>query len=289
MRLLARESEAVGPRASGAASPRPLAACAHRPLRLPVKDARILLDVLGPSLALWRAAEIAVLREQVLDPPVLDLGCGEGIVTSFITSHAAFGLDPDPLTLARASRLGVYAHLLSTTLENSDLPEAGIATVLSNSVLEHLPRLDVTLATIARVLRPGGLLLATVPTDAFSAWLTLPSTRYAAWRNRQLLHRNLLPAAHWRLHLARAGLELIAVRPYLRRSLVTAWDALELLQQVRTGGRQVFGMFWRRVPSSALDRMARLIAGLDLSAAEPGGGRLLVARKPVAEAPHGAN
>ncbi len=57
------------------------------PLYLDTPTFRLLLDLQGPSLALWRAAEIAALREQTFEPPVLDLGCGDGIVSSMVLSQ----------------------------------------------------------------------------------------------------------------------------------------------------------------------------------------------------------
>jgi SAM-dependent methyltransferase len=250
-----------------------------QPLRLCAPDFRTLLALQGPSLGLWRAAEVAALREQVYDHPILDLGCGDGLVTSMVLSHVEVGLDPDTGALARAAQRGVYERFEAAPVEESRLPDASMGAVLSNSVLEHLPQLDRVLQTVARLLRPGGRLVCTVPTEAFSRWLLLPLPRYAAWRNRQLIHRNLWPVERWAWYLAQAGLELVAVRPYLRPELVRSWDALELLQQIWIGHRRVAGVVWQRIPPSALDRLAQWAARLDLAAAAPGGGRLIVARK----------
>jgi SAM-dependent methyltransferase len=146
-------------------------------------------------------------------------------------------------------------------------------------VLEHLPRLDAVLEAVARVLRPGGRLIFTVPTEAFSKWLVLPVARYAVWRNRQLCHLNLRPVEWWASHLERVGLEVDEVRPYLRHELVSMWDALELLQQIWVFHRRLVSIVWQRIPPTVLERMACWASHIDLSAPEPGGGRLVVARK----------
>ncbi|HZU65935.1 MAG TPA: class I SAM-dependent methyltransferase [Ktedonobacteraceae bacterium] len=249
------------------------------PLHLDAATFRTLLQLQGPSLGLWRAAEVAALREQVFEPPVLDLGCGDGLVTSMVLSKVEIGLDPDEKVLERAAQRHVYERFEAVPAEEMRLPDASIGTVLSNSVLEHLPCLDAVLAEVARVLRPGGHLIFTCPTEAFSRWLVLPSARYAAWRNRQLRHLNLWPTERWIEHLNNAGLEVELVRPYLRHGWVSLWDALELAQQVWIADKRLVGMIWRRIPSSSMDRLARKASQLNLAASVPGGGRLIVARK----------
>jgi SAM-dependent methyltransferase len=249
------------------------------PLHLDAPTFRTLLELQGPSLGLWRAAEIAVLREQIYTPPILDLGCGNGLVTSFVLSKVDIGLDPDEKELACAAQRAIYSRFEAVPAEESDLPDASIGTVVSNSVLEHLPRIDDVLAMIARVLRPGGRLIFTAPTETFSSWLALPLTPYAGWRNSQLQHLNLWSTEQWYGHLLRVGLQVEVVRPYLRRSLVSLWDMLELWQQIWLFRRRLVSLLWRRIPSALFEQMAHWASHLDLAAPVPGGGRLIVARK----------
>lgn len=251
------------------------------PLRLPVATFRYLLELQGPSLALWRAAEVAALREQSYEPPILDLGCGDGLVTSLALPHVDIGLDPDPRPLQRAARLHLYDRFVVAPIEAAAIPAGSISTVVSNSVLEHVERIDAALAAVSRLLRPGGRLIFTAPTEAFSRWLTFPSPVYAATRNRTLAHHNLWTATQWAERLQRAGLDVELVRPYLRRPLVTLWDALDLTQQVWIGRYRLVSLLWRRIPSPLMDQLARWGASLDLSAPAPGGGRLLIARRPL--------
>lgn len=249
------------------------------PLHLPVNDFRYLLSKQGPSLGLWRAAEVAVLRQQTYRRPVLDLGCGDGLVTSLVLPCVDIGLDPNAQALRNAAWHDVYLRLEAVPVEEADLPPASVGTVISNSVLEHVENLDEVLRAVARLLRPDGRFVFTTPTEAFSRWLALPLGRYAAWRNRQLVHHNLRPAAWWQTRLARAGLEVETVQPYLRPGLVRTWDLLELMQQIWIGRQRLFSLFWRRLSPGTLDRLAQRAAALDLSAGAPGGGRLIVAQK----------
>jgi SAM-dependent methyltransferase len=253
-------------------------------LTIPEQDFRFLFGKLGPSLGLWRAAEVAVLRAvacraDVLTPPVLDLGCGDGLVTSLVLPRVDIGVDPNRAAIAQAASLGVYQRLLPDLMEAAGLPEASVGTILSNSVLEHVASIDTVLASIYRALKPGGWLIFTCPTHAFSSWLSIPSARYAARRNAHYQHLNLWPVEEWDCRLARAGLRLEYVHPYLRPGWVRAWDALELLQMIYIRRTRVFGKVWRSLPPAWLDALARRAARLDLSAPQPGGGRLIAAQK----------
>ncbi len=250
-----------------------------RPLYLDAQTFRELLLQQGPSLALWRAAEIAALREIAFQHPILDVGCGDGLVTSQVLDYVEVGLDPDKRVLERAARLHIYQHFEQVSAEDMQLPDASIETVLSNSVLEHLPGIDETLTSIARVLRPGGKLVFTCPTEQFSSWLVLPLKQYTTWRNQKLCHLNLWSVECWRHHLKQAGLEIEEVRPYLQHAHVFLWDAFELLQQIWIGHKRLVGILWRLIPGTMMDRIAKWASQQNLSSAHPGGGRVIIARK----------
>jgi hypothetical protein len=119
----------------------------------------------------------------------------------------------------------------------------------------------------------------TAPTGRFGRWLLLPVAPYARWRNRRLVHLNLWSARGWAERLGAFGLTVVSVRPYLRRALVAAWDALDLAEQVWVARRRLVGVAWRRLPAGVLRRLARAASRLDLAAPSPGGGHLIVARK----------
>lgn len=90
----------------------------------------------------------------------IDLGCGPGRITAFLTGLGldATGLDLSPEMIAQASQL--YSDLSFTTGSMTCLPypENSFSGALAWYSLIHIPddRLDRVIAEAARVLRPGG-------------------------------------------------------------------------------------------------------------------------------------
>ena len=107
------------------------------------------------------------MYEQVPDGgPILDVGCGSGYFTKWLSEHrgSAIGVDivEDFVLLAR-SRHGIEAHVMEAG--QLDFPDASFASVTADNVLEHCLDPVVALQEIHRVLRPGGSLLALIPPD----------------------------------------------------------------------------------------------------------------------------
>lgn len=249
-------------------------------LRLDYARWLLLLRDFGPSLGLWRAAEVAALAEREYARPILDFGCGDGFVASLAFGNVEVGLDPWDLAIREARKKGVYERLIKTAIERSGLRSGSFATVISNSVLEHLNNPGAALGAVASLLRPGGKFVFTVPTEVFARWLMLPFQSYSRWRNQCLDHLNLWNVERWREELSRNGLKLEKVRPYLRPALVRVWDTLDFCQQLQIGKYRLASVLWKNLPSPALERIASWCSGLELSAAgEVAGGRLMVACK----------
>lgn len=244
-------------------------------------EASAFLDLfrkLGPSLGLWRAAEVAALRRHRYARPVLDLGCGDGLVASMVLNRIEFGCDPYSESLRSALATGVYGRLDAVPVEEAGIPEKSIATVICNSVMEHVPNPQPVLESVATMLAPGGCFVFTTPTDRFAQWLMLPMDRYRSWRNMRLSHFNLWSKEQWAESLERHRLRVRDVRPYLRPALVFLWDTVDLLEQVRVAKKRLVGLVWRRLPHPALSRLAGAASRLDLSAAS-GGGQMIVAER----------
>ena len=90
---------------------------------------------------------------------VLDLGCGDGVLTLQIAASGAsvVGVDASPDMIAAARTRGLDARIVDARA----LPfDSEFDAVFSNAVLHWIPEADAVLAGVARALRPGGRFVA---------------------------------------------------------------------------------------------------------------------------------
>jgi SAM-dependent methyltransferase len=94
---------------------------------------------------------------------VLDLGCRSGALTRhFLEGNSVVGLDVDAAALEKARALGIEP--VQANVEEP-LPFEGESfdAVVAGELFEHLRFPDDVVAEIRRVLRPGGVLVGSVP------------------------------------------------------------------------------------------------------------------------------
>ena len=125
--------------------------------------------------------QIAIAREMVAAAPpglFLELGVGTGRFAASLASRGrpCVGLDISRQMLGRtaerAARYEQQAHLRLVQASGLALPfaNASLGAGLSLNVLSHIPDAEATLAELARVIRPGGLLAVNFP-NAWSPYL----------------------------------------------------------------------------------------------------------------------
>lgn len=170
--------------------------------------------------AILRAVEAHYYQDFALQPPVLDVGCGDGHFASVVFERPLdVGIDPWTGPIRQAGRLGGYRRLVQGDGGRMPFPEAYFGSALSNSVLEHIPHVQQVLAETCRVLQPGGLFLFCVPNPGYLAELSVPKAlhglglgaageAYRAWFRRMSRVEHAEPVAVWRAWLEQAGLEL---------------------------------------------------------------------------------
>lgn len=96
---------------------------------------------------------------------LLNIGCGDGYLerTAQQRKWKVISVDPDASSVDRLKALGVDARCGS--IESLPVDSQSVDVVVCTEVLEHLTpnSLEAGLAQIERILKPGGLLIGTVP------------------------------------------------------------------------------------------------------------------------------
>jgi SAM-dependent methyltransferase len=94
---------------------------------------------------------------------VLDLGCRSGAFTQhFLEGNDVVGLDVDRVALEKAAELGIEP-VVANVEDPLPFPDASFDAVVAGELLEHLQFPDALVAEARRVLRPGGVLVGSVP------------------------------------------------------------------------------------------------------------------------------
>jgi SAM-dependent methyltransferase len=209
-----------------------------------------------PATAYWRAVEIDALAQAGLPQGRgLDLGCGDGKLTDILFEltgvRELVGIDPDPKETRAAARYPFYARVHTTTGDKVPEPDGAFDFVISNSVLEHIPNLEATIAEVGRLLKPGGRFYFTVPQPAFHDNLAgalfglTDRARYLERLDARIAHFNYLTAEDWSQLCGRHGLEVRSCRGYLDRGQTRRWETLSRM----TGGLlyALAGQRWRPI------------------------------------------
>jgi SAM-dependent methyltransferase len=119
--------------------------------------------------------------------PVLDAGCGPAQVCGYLTSRgrAAIGIDLTPGMLAAAAKLVPQAALIAADLLALPVRPASCAGVVCSYSLHHLPaaRLDVALAGLSEVLKPGAVLVVFTHGGEGEDWLDRDEGRVVVSRH----------------------------------------------------------------------------------------------------------
>lgn len=236
--------------------------------------------------------------------PMLDLGCGHGRFTRIVFGsdrRITTGCDLLHQQLISARDSGTYQIVTRADGHRLPLPVASFATVLSNSVLEHIREPAPVLRQVARILKPGGRLIITVPSDRFHSYLAASqkhrasgqpglAAAYNAAVDQQLQHFHYHTPNEWARLFQTTGLELVHVNYYMAPAATEEWDRMN--QRYGIGRRSLFSMLvsprlrrlgYQRLLAwtlpRLLDRRLRPYYEMTLTPGETGAGLLLVAEK----------
>jgi len=170
--------------------------------------------------AMLRAVEAQFYQAYPLEPPVLDVGCGDGHFASVTFDRPLdVGLDVGDATMRQAARLGGYHLLVLGDGGVMPFPDAYFGSAVSNSVLEHIPHVRQVLGEVSRVLKPGATFLFCVPNPGYLSELSIPTwlhrnrlhslgEAYRSWFRRMSRVEHAEPAEVWQAWLEAAGFSL---------------------------------------------------------------------------------
>ena len=149
---------------------------------------------------------VLYLLERYLPPnsgtphKVADLGCGCGMMLVRLSEkYDAVGLDTSPQATEFAARRGVRANL-GALPEDVPLPRENYDAVLMLDVLEHLKQDRASVEVAAGLLKPGGILICTVPAHMW-LWTKFDEDHHHFRRYSERQFRSLVQVPSVRLEL----------------------------------------------------------------------------------------
>lgn len=169
---------------------------------------------------LLRAVESRFYLDIDLPSPTLDVGCGDGHFASLTFDRPLeVGLDPWRAPIHEAKQYNAYNLLVEADGGRMPYEDGKFASAVSNSVLEHIPHLDVVLAETARVLQPGALFVFCVPNHNFLPNLSVArffdtvglkslAAAYRSFFNKISRHHHCDDPETWKIRLEKAGFKI---------------------------------------------------------------------------------
>lgn len=224
------------------------------------------------SLAVWRAAEAdAIFRTYIkfkygssrkkrgkllFQKPVLDVGCGFGEFAGvFFDTQIEMGIDISMDDLIKAKNGRKYKNLMAVDARQMRFKENTFSTVISVSVLEHIPHPELSIKEVYRVTKKGGIFIYTVPTSTLNDHLFYPqffrslglthfARLYLETYHKVFKHINLYTTNRWKQMTEEAGFKVIQTEGTFTSSLVKAFDIFLLSALPSQMSRWLIGTRW---------------------------------------------
>src|ERR1051326_366439 len=205
------------------------------------------------ALALERSLECNILARHTFEPPVLDLGCGDGLFASMLFADPLdTGVDLSNEEISRARKRGTYRELICCPGSVIPKPEGSYQSIVSNSVLEHIPDLTPVLRESFRLLKPGGCFYLTVPSNQLDrqslihilltgVGLKRMASRYRSFYNRFWKHHHAYSLTEWKHQIAEVGFQVVEAHTYDPKRTALMNDCLMPLALLSSAWRKLFG------------------------------------------------
>ena len=118
------------------------------------------------------------MRALVPDQPslrILDVGCGTGLNTSFLTraGHSVTGIDLSHIAIEKYREKGFEGIVCDVERARTPFADSSFDLVYASEVIEHCADTTAFLRELHRVSKPGGKVLLSTPNSAFWAYRVL--------------------------------------------------------------------------------------------------------------------
>jgi ubiquinone/menaquinone biosynthesis C-methylase UbiE len=115
----------------------------------------------------WGRSTVAkrLIRRLGKSQLALDIGCGTGLITRFIQSSHVVGIDINRWNLGKAKRRIQDADFVQCDVEHLPFRNGLADLAICTEVVEHLYFPSRAVGEIARVMRPNGMFIGSVPSS----------------------------------------------------------------------------------------------------------------------------
>lgn len=187
-------------------------------------------------MSFWRSLECEQYARRPLPGPILDVGCGDGLFAlTVFGKQLEAGIDLDQKEVDRAIQRQAYKKTVCGSVNYLPFSSKSFKTVISNCVLEHVPDIDGALKEISRVLKPGGRLMITVPSECYNTHsffggifralgLGGVEKKYIDGLNRIFKHHHVDDAKTWEKRFKKAGLKLVEAEYFVSLEAFHAYE-----------------------------------------------------------------
>jgi SAM-dependent methyltransferase len=206
-----------------------------------------------------------------MERPLLDVGSGFAeFGQAFFDEAADVGLDISRRDLLLSQEADVYKSLLQADARRLPLRDAAFRSVMSVSVLEHIPDVAPFFPEAYRVLQPGGKLVFSVPLVEMDDYMLVPplartmglrgvGQAYMRRIHRAFKHVNLHEPEWWLGKVREAGFDIERQRRIISRRATRMFDFGLPAAMVSQAGRLTSGRRWVWHPEPIVDMWTRIL------------------------------
>lgn len=211
-----------------------------------------------PASVLFRSIELKslnkVCNDIVFSGPSVDIGCADGKISQLMFDEPFnFGLDNGEVEDYKiAIKNNVFEKVFVESATKTSIKDQSINFAFSNSVLEHIKKIDLVLSETNRILKKDGYFVFTVPSIYFKNYLEIGflcntgfclfdkalnkigvierlSKLYSKKLNQKLNHYNLYDHVTWTKMLIKAKFSQVDYAYYINKKTLLVWNFLLIL------------------------------------------------------------